>query len=80
MREARFEFMREAKELLETILQNAEDLAPIGDAAPMRTIERQIELLKTKTRADAQFSSAVRTQLRKLGADDYLIDRSLDTT
>ncbi|EML1936006.1 hypothetical protein L7842_000935 [Providencia rettgeri] len=80
MREARFESMKEAKELLETILQNAEDLEQIGNSAPMRTIERQIELLKTKTRADAQFSSAVRTQLRKLGADDYLIDRSLDAS
>lgn len=78
MREARFESMKEAKELLETILQSAEDLEQIGNSAPMRTIERQIEQLKTKTRADAQFSCAVRTQLRKLGADDYLIDRSLD--
>ncbi|MGK8660945.1 hypothetical protein [Serratia marcescens] len=78
MREARFQVMREAKELLETIRQNAEDLDPLGDEAPMRTIERQIEQLKTKTRADAPFSRAVRTQLIKLGAEDYLIDRSLD--
>ncbi len=78
MREARFQVMREAKELLETIQQNAEDLDPLGDDAPMRTIERQIEQLQAKTRADAPFSSAVRAQLKKLGADDYLIDRSLD--
>jgi hypothetical protein len=78
MREARFQVMREAKKLLETIRQSAEDLDPLGDEAPMRTIERQIELLKSKTRADAPFSRAVRTQLQKLGAEDYLIDRSLD--
>jgi hypothetical protein len=34
--------MREAKELLETIHQCAEDLDPLGNEAPMRTIERQI--------------------------------------
>ena len=45
--------MKEAKELLETIRQNAEDLDPLGDEAPMRTIERQIDQLKEKTRADA---------------------------
>lgn len=78
MREARFQVMREAKELLETIQQSAEDLDPLGDDAPMRAIERQIEQLQAKTRADAPFSSAVRAQLKKLGADDYLIDRSLD--
>ncbi|CAG9295225.1 hypothetical protein [Celerinatantimonas diazotrophica] len=44
----------------------------------MRTFERQIEQLKAKTRADAPFSSTVQTQLRKLGADAYLIDRRLD--
>lgn len=78
MREARFQVMREAKELLETIQQSVEDLDPLGDEAPMRTIERQIEQLKAKTRADAPFSCAVRAQLIKLGAEDYLIDRSLD--
>lgn len=78
MREARFQVMKEAKELLETIQQNAEDLYGLGDQAPMRTIERQIEQLKTKTRADAPFSRAVRAQLIKLGAEEYLIDRSLD--
>lgn len=78
MREARFQVMKEAKELLETILQNAEDLDVIGDEAPMRTIERQIEQLKVKTRADAPFSRAVRSQLFKLGAEEYLIDRSFD--
>ncbi|HID4027326.1 hypothetical protein [Klebsiella pneumoniae] len=78
MREARFQVMREAKELLETIQQSVEDLDPLGDEAPMRTIERQIEQLKAKTRADAPFSRAVRAQLIKLGAEDYLIDRSLD--
>lgn len=78
MREARFQVMREAKELLETIQQSAEDLDLLGESAPMRTIERQIAQLKTKTRADAPFSRAVRAQLIKLGAEDYLIDRSLD--
>lgn len=78
MREARFEVMREAKELLVTIQQIAEDLDPLGDEAPMRAIERQIEQIKNKTRADAPFCRAVRTQLIKLGAEDYLIDRSLD--
>jgi hypothetical protein len=78
MREARFQVMSEAKELLQTIYQNAEDLDPLGDQAPMRVIERQIEQLQAKTRADAPFSRAVRAQLIKLGADDYLIDRSLD--
>lgn len=78
MREARFQVMREAKELLETIHQCAEDLDPLGNEAPMRTIERQIEQLQSRTRADAPFSRAVRTQLIKLGAEDYLIDRSLD--
>jgi len=78
MREARFKVMKEAKDLLQTILDSAEDLDPIGDEAPMRSIERQVELLREKTRADAPFSRAVRSQLIKLGADDYLIDRSLD--
>jgi len=78
MREARFKVMKEAKDLLQTILDSAEDLYSIGDEAPMRTIERQVELLREKTRADAPFSRAVRSQLIKLGADDYLIDRSLD--
>lgn len=78
MREARFQVMSEAKDLLETIQHNAEDLSSLGDNAPMRTIERQIEQLRAKTRADAPFSRAVRAQLTKLGADDYLIDRSLD--
>ena len=78
MREARFEAMKAAKELLEAIEQNAVDLVQFGDDAPMQIIERQIEQLKAKTRADAPFSRAVRTQLNKLGAEDYLIDRSLD--
>lgn len=78
MREARCKAMKDAKELLDTIRQNAEDLDPLGDNAPMRTIERQIEQLKEKTRADAPFSRAVRSQLMKLGAEDYLIDRSMD--
>lgn len=34
--------------------------------------------LRAKTRADAPFSKAVRSQLIKLSADDYLIDRSMD--
>jgi len=78
MREARFQAMKEAKELLETIQESAEDLVSLGDEAPMRTIERQINQLKEKTRADAPFCRAVRAQLNKLGAEDYLIDRSLD--
>lgn len=78
MREARFEAMKAAKELLEAIQQNVVDLVPFGDDAPMQVIERQIEQLKAKTRADAPFSRAVRAQLNKLGAEDYLIDRSLD--
>lgn len=78
MREARFQAVNEAKELFETILQSAEDLDALGDNAPMRSIERQIQLLQAKTRADAPFSRAVRTLLIKLGSDDYLIDRSLD--
>ncbi|MET1256389.1 hypothetical protein [Aliikangiella maris] len=78
MREARFAAMKDAKELLETIQQYAEDLEPLGDKASMRTIERQIESLKLKTRSDAIFSQAVRTQLRKLGAPDVFIDRTMD--
>ncbi|KJV28457.1 MULTISPECIES: hypothetical protein [Pantoea] len=78
MREARFQIMKEAKELLETIHQSVADFYLMGDEAPMRTIERQIEQLKAKTRADAPFSRAIRAQLIKLGAEDYLIDRSLD--
>ena len=78
MREARFNAMKEAKELYEMILQYAEDLDKLGDKAPMRTIERQIEQLKEKTRADAPFSRAVRAQLAKLGAGDFCIDRTLD--
>lgn len=78
MRESRFQVMQEAKELLQTIHQSADDLDLLGDEAPMRAIELQVEQLKAKTRADAPFSRAVRSQLRKLGADDYLIDRSLD--
>lgn len=78
MREARFAAMKEAKDLLETIRVNAEDLDPLGDQAPMRAIERQIEALRTRTRADAAFSRAVRTQLQKLGAPDEFIDRAID--
>lgn len=78
MREARFAAMSAAKELFETIQQNVEDLDALGDQAPMRTIERQIAALKEKTRADAAFSQAVRVQLQKLGALDFLIDRTLD--
>ncbi|EHN8828440.1 TPA: HNH endonuclease [Enterobacter bugandensis] len=78
MREARFEVMKDAKELFEIIQQSALELEKFGDDAPMRSIERQIEQLRMKTRADAPFSRAVRTQLIKIGADDYLIDRSLD--
>ena len=66
------------QQALKTIQQSAMDLDPIGDNAPMGTIERQIEQLRVKTRADAPFSRAVRVQLTKLGAEDYLIDRSLD--
>lgn len=78
MREARFRAMDDARKLYETILQCAEDLSPIGDDAPMRALERLIEELRAKTRADAPFSRAVRIHLQKLGANDYLIDRSLD--
>lgn len=78
MREIRFKAMTDAKELLETIRQNAEDLDRLGDGAPTGAIERQIAQLKEKTRADAPFSRAVRAQLQKLGADDFLIDRSMD--
>lgn len=79
MREARFSAMKEAKELLETIQINVEDLDSLGDQAPMRAIERQIDALKAKTRADAAFSRAVRVQLQKLGAPDEFIDRDMDT-
>ncbi|HIF6264746.1 TPA: hypothetical protein ACX3KG_005822, partial [Raoultella ornithinolytica] len=78
MREARFEVMKDAKELFEIIQQSALELEQFGDNAPMKNIERQIEKLRMKTRADAPFSRAVRAQLTKIGADDYLIDRSLD--
>ncbi|WP_338474225.1 hypothetical protein V3H56_03595 [Pseudomonas sp. MS646] len=78
MREARFAAMKEAKELYETIQINAEDLDMLGDQAPMRAIERQIETLKAKTRADSAFSRAVRVQLQKLGASDIFIDRAMD--
>lgn len=78
MREARFAAMKEAKELYETIQMNAEDLDVMGDQAPMRAIERQIDALKAKTRADAAFSRAVRVQLQKLGAPDIFIDRAID--
>ncbi|WP_025131441.1 hypothetical protein [Pseudomonas sp. PH1b] len=78
MREARFAAMKEAKELYETIQISAEDLDMLGDQAPMRAIERQIEALKAKTRADAAFSRAVRVQLQKLGASDIFIDRAMD--
>jgi len=78
MREARFRSMDDARRLYETVLQSAEDLNVIGDAAPMNAIERQIEDLRAKTRADAPFSRAVRIHLQKLGADEYLIDRSMD--
>lgn len=78
MREARFAAMKEAKQLYETIQINAEDLDPLGDQAPMRAIERQIDALKAKTRADAAFSRAVRVQLQKLGAPDIFIDRVMD--
>ena len=78
MREARYGFMKEAKELYETIQQNAEDLRDMGDEAPMRTLKRQIANLQAKTRADAPFSRAVRAQLQNLGAHEVFIDRSLD--
>lgn len=78
MREARSLAMREAKELLEGIQQSVQDIGVIGDNAPMRSIEHQIELLKKKTRADSIFSRAVRVQLQKLGAPDVFIDRELD--
>lgn len=79
MREARFEVMQDVKELYETIVQSAEDISAMGDNAPMNAIEKQIEKLKSKTRADAIFSLAVRIQLQKLGiASDLFIDRSLD--
>lgn len=78
MREARFAAMKEAKELYEIIQINAEDLDVMGDQAPMRAIERQIDTLKAKTRADAAFSRAVRVQLQKLGASDIFIDRAMD--
>lgn len=78
MREARFCAMDDARRRYETILTCAEELGPIGDDAPMRALERQIEDLRAKTRADAPFSRAVRIHLQKSGANDYLIDRSLD--
>lgn len=78
MREARLLVMKDAKDSLETILQSAVDQKPMEDDASMNAIERQINKLKEKTRADALFSRAVRTQLLKLGADDFFIDRSLD--
>ncbi|MEX5329668.1 hypothetical protein WCD99_20675 [Pseudomonas paraeruginosa] len=78
MREARFAAMKEAKELYEIILTSVEDLDLMGDKAPMRAIELQIDALKAKTRADAAFSRAVRAQLQKLGAPDELIDRAMD--
>lgn len=79
MREARFEVMKEVKDLCENIIQNAQIIKQIGDSAPMETIEKQIELLKAKTRADAIFSLAARIQLQKLGLNsEVFIDRSLD--
>ncbi|ELP6988602.1 hypothetical protein [Vibrio parahaemolyticus] len=80
MREIRFAAMMEAKNLLETIQQSAEDLNPLGDKASMKSIQRQINQLKEKTRADAAFSLAVRVQLQKLGAPDLFIDRTIDAT
>lgn len=79
MREARFEVMQDVKDLYEAIVQSAEDISGMGDKAPMKAIEKQIEKLKSKTRADAIFSLAARIQLQKLGiASDLFIDRSLD--
>lgn len=79
MREARFEVMKEVKELYEAITLSAQELSGMGDKAPMKAIRKQIERLKSKTRADAIFSLAARKQLQKLGAaSDIFIDRSLD--
>ena len=78
MREARFQIMSEVKQLYENIEQTVDDMSVAGDAAPMNSIESQISTIQSKTRADALFSSAVRAQLKKLGADDYFYDRSLD--
>ncbi|MFR9679231.1 MULTISPECIES: hypothetical protein [unclassified Acinetobacter] len=79
MREARFELMQDVKDLYEAIVQSAEDMGGMGDNAPMKAIEKQIEKLKSKTRADAIFSLAARIQLQKMGmASDLFIDRSLD--
>jgi hypothetical protein len=77
MREARHEAMLEIKRMFDSLLQTAEDLSPLGDAASMVAIERQIEAIKLRTRADAKFSRAIRTQLVRLGATE-LIDRSFD--
>jgi len=79
MREARFEVMKEVKDLYETIIENAKVIKKIGDDAPMNSIKKQLEQLKAKTRADAVFSLAARIQLQKLGVNsDIFIDKSLD--
>lgn len=79
MREARFLVMQEVKDLYEAIAQSAEDMGGMGNNAPMNAIKKQIEKLRSKTRADAVFSLAARIQLQKLGIpSDLFIDRSLD--
>ncbi len=80
MREARHRAMKDVKDLLDSIATCAQHLDVMGEKAPMEPIDMQINKIKEKTRADAPFSRAVRTQLRKLGADDFFIDTSLDMT
>jgi hypothetical protein len=76
--EARLEVMREVKNIYEIIMKTAESLEPLGEKASEEPIEMQIELLKGKTRADAKFSFAARSQLKRLAFGDDFIDRSLD--
>lgn len=79
IKEARQKIIREVTSIHENIMNTAAALGGLGAAAPDSPILGQIDLLKSKTRADAPFSKAARAQLSRLAYGDAFIDRTFDT-
>lgn len=76
--EARLTVMREVKNLYDVIFSTAEALQPQGEQASEIPVDQLAEILKQKTRADAPFCKAARSQLKRLSYGSDFIDYSKD--
>jgi hypothetical protein len=78
IKEARLKIIREVTRIHELIMKFSEALDRDNEGDPNDLIVQQITMLKEKTRADAQFCKAARSQLLRLPYGNHFIDLSKD--